>query len=62
MTGSAHTVLSPYWATALGKDTLRARQCSPRGGDLAIAVKREENRVYLTGKACVVIEGVMRLA
>jgi predicted PhzF superfamily epimerase YddE/YHI9 len=62
VTGSAHTVLSPYWAQKLGKDTLRARQCSPRGGDLSITVGTQENRVYLTGQACIVIEGTMRLA
>jgi len=34
VTGSAHTALTPYWAKRLGKKTLKARQVSPRGGDL----------------------------
>jgi predicted PhzF superfamily epimerase YddE/YHI9 len=34
VTGSAHCALTPYWAERLGKKTLRARQVSPRGGDL----------------------------
>ena len=34
VTGSAHCALTPYWAKRLGKATLKARQVSPRGGDL----------------------------
>jgi predicted PhzF superfamily epimerase YddE/YHI9 len=34
VTGSAHCALTPYWAKKLGKKTLKARQVSPRGGDL----------------------------
>jgi predicted PhzF superfamily epimerase YddE/YHI9 len=34
VTGSAHCALVPYWAKRLGKTTLKARQVSPRGGDL----------------------------
>lgn len=34
VTGSAHCALTPYWAKRLGKKTLKARQVSPRGGDL----------------------------
>lgn len=34
VTGSAHCALIPYWAKRLGKKTLKARQASPRGGDL----------------------------
>jgi PhzF family phenazine biosynthesis protein len=34
VTGSAHCALTPYWAARLDKKTLRARQVSPRGGDL----------------------------
>eukprot|EP00037_Helgoeca_nana_P002136 m.32005 g.32005 ORF g.32005 m.32005 type:complete len:276 (-) comp12386_c0_seq3:573-1400(-) len=35
VTGSAHTVLGPHWASVLGRAELRARQCSARGGDHA---------------------------
>ncbi|HEY1962832.1 MAG TPA: PhzF family phenazine biosynthesis protein [Rhizomicrobium sp.] len=34
VTGSAHCALTPFWAKRLGKKALRARQVSPRGGDL----------------------------
>ncbi|HEX3430208.1 MAG TPA: PhzF family phenazine biosynthesis protein [Rhizomicrobium sp.] len=34
VTGSAHCALTPFWAKRLDKKTLRARQVSPRGGDL----------------------------
>jgi PhzF family phenazine biosynthesis protein len=34
VTGSAHCALVPFWAKRLGKKTLKARQASPRGGDL----------------------------
>jgi hypothetical protein len=34
VTGSAHCCLFPYWSAVLGKDVLRARQVSKRGGEL----------------------------
>jgi len=34
VTGSAHCALVPYWSKRLGKKTLKARQVSPRGGNL----------------------------
>lgn len=34
VTGSAHTALTPFWSKRLGKKILKARQISPRGGDL----------------------------
>ena len=52
-TGSAHTVLGPYWRAHLQKRVLKARQCSPRGGDLLVTV--EEERVILAGDAVIVI-------
>ena len=36
MTGSAHTVLAPFWSSRLRKNVLRARQCSARGGELGL--------------------------
>ena len=32
MTGSAHSVLTPYWAAELGRDRFAAFQASRRGG------------------------------
>ena len=61
VTGSAHSTLIPYWAARLGKDTLRARQISPRGGDLwcqlagdrvkigGRAVLYSKNEIYIPG-------------
>lgn len=34
VTGSAHCALTPFWAKRLRKTDLKARQVSPRGGDL----------------------------
>jgi PhzF family phenazine biosynthesis protein len=34
VTGSAHCSLVPYWAEKLGKNVLKARQVSARGGEL----------------------------
>lgn len=49
VTGSAHCMLAPYWASRLGRNTLRARQVSRRGGDIACTVQGE--RVLLSGQA-----------
>ena len=45
--GSAHCLLTPFWAKRLGKSTLRAYQASPRGGDLLCTDEGE--RVILSG-------------
>ena len=50
VTGSAHSTLIPYWAQKLGKTELRARQISPRGGDLWCRL-REGGRVDISGYA-----------
>ncbi len=47
VTGSAHCALTPYWAKRLGKKVLKARQVSPRGGDLICA--DEGARTVLAG-------------
>jgi len=49
VTGSAHCALAPYWASRLGKATLRAQQVSKRGGD--ILCELTGNRVVLLGRA-----------
>lgn len=56
VTGSAHCALTPFWAKRLGKKTLKARQASPRGGDLictddgARTVIQGDCALYLTGE------------
>ena len=48
VTGSAHCVLTPYWANKLGSTDLLAAQLSERGGELHCALAGD--RVRLTGK------------
>ncbi|WP_372947151.1 PhzF family phenazine biosynthesis protein [Mariniphaga sp.] len=49
VTGSAHTMLIPYWAEKLGKTKLVAKQISKRGG--VLYCKYAENRVEIGGNA-----------
>ena len=53
VTGSAHCALGPYWRDKLGKNELRARQISARGGDLRVRV--EGDRVRIAGQAVTVM-------
>ncbi len=55
VTGSAHCVLTPFWAERLGKNTLNARQVSSRGGDLKCELAG--SRVKITGSAVHYMEG-----
>ena len=60
VTGSAHSTLIPYWAAKLGKTELRARQISPRGGDLWCRL-REGDRVDISGYAVTYAAGELRV-
>lgn len=55
VTGSAHCLLTPFWAQRLGKKKLSAVQASARGG--RIGCRLEGDRVILTGACRTVIEG-----
>ena len=55
VTGSAHCVLTPYWAKRLGRDSLHARQISARGGELFCEDRGE--RVTVAGRAVRYLEG-----
>lgn len=59
VTGSAHCMLTPYWARRLGRSTLVARQLSARGGEVRCEDRGE--RVTLSGRAVQVIEGTLCL-
>ena len=59
VTGSSHCTLIPYWAERLGKTKLRARQISPRGGDLTCAFAGE--RVTIGGRCVSYLEGTISL-
>jgi len=59
VTGSALSVLGPYWAgrLQLGESEMLALQCSERKGDMKVVVKGERGRVTVTGKAFLVVKG-----
>lgn len=57
VTGSAHCVLTPYWAGELGKARLSARQISARGGELRLELRGD--RVGLAGQAVTVLRGTL---
>jgi predicted PhzF superfamily epimerase YddE/YHI9 len=59
VTGSAHCVLTPYWSDRLGKQQLRARQISARGGDLLCTLRGD--RVTLAGRAVLYLEGTINI-
>lgn len=57
VTGSAHCVLTPYWASRLGKTSLHARQVSARGGEIWCTL--DGDRVSLLGYAAPYLEGTI---
>jgi len=60
VTGSAHSVLVPYWAARLGRtDAMTFFQASARGGHLT--GRLDGDRVVLGGQCVTVIEGVMTI-
>ena len=59
VTGSAHTILTPFWAKRLSKKSLKARQVSARGGDLICA--DEGARTVITGTCALYMTGEITL-
>lgn len=55
VTGSAYTILIPYWAFRLKKNDLTARQISARRGELFC--KLVNDRVEISGEAVLYLEG-----
>lgn len=55
VTGSAHTMLIPYWSYILGKNELTAKQVSARGG--IVHCKNCGDRVKIGGKAVTYMTG-----
>ena len=49
VTGSAHTSLTPIWAKALNKTKMKAKQLSPRTGEIMCEMKGD--RVIVSGQA-----------
>ena len=57
VTGSAHTLLVPYWQKVTGQDAFHARQLSNRGGKLYCKAKGD--RVLISGQAVTFFVGEM---
>ncbi|MGM0545829.1 MAG: PhzF family phenazine biosynthesis protein, partial [Bacteroidota bacterium] len=55
VTGSAHTMLTPYWSNRLGKKKIVGRQVSLRAG--TVYCHYLEDRVEIAGTACTVMQG-----
>lgn len=60
VTGSAHTVLAPYWSSLSGKTIFRALQASERTGILDVKLGIPQ-RVELTGRSRLVMRGKLLL-
>jgi predicted PhzF superfamily epimerase YddE/YHI9 len=59
VTGSAHCLLTTFWAKRLGRDSFTAFQASRRGGHIGCHL--EGDRAVLSGRCVTVIEGVFGL-
>lgn len=59
VTGSAHCSLIPFWAARLGRNRLRARQVSRRGGELDCELVGD--RVSIAGRAVRYLEGTIEV-
>jgi len=59
VTGSAHSVLAPFWTERLERSNFTAHQASARGGDLT--VRLEGDRAWLGGPCVTVVEGTFYL-
>lgn len=58
VTGSAHTVLGPFWGARLGSTAVTGFQCSARGGTVAVELPSDHpDRVRIGGPAVTVSEG-----
>ena len=59
VTGSAHTMLTPYWANQFNKDDLEGHQLSRRGGKLNCRLVND--RVYISGSSVIYFEGAISI-
>jgi len=59
VTGSAHAVLTPYWAKKLGRDRFSAFQASTRGG--LLSCREDGDLAWLSGQCVTVVEGRFKL-
>ena len=59
VTGSAHTLLVPYWAKEFNKKSLTSFQCSQRGG--LLNCRLIEDRVFIGGSSVRYMDGFINL-
>jgi PhzF family phenazine biosynthesis protein len=59
VTGAAHCMLAPYWASRLTKREFRAFQASPRGGEVVCRLLGD--RVELEGACAFYLEGEVEI-
>jgi PhzF family phenazine biosynthesis protein len=59
VTGSAHTMLAPYWSRRLGKTAFRAFQASRRGGE--VLCRLVGDRVELEGPCVFYLKGEVEI-
>jgi PhzF family phenazine biosynthesis protein len=57
VTGSAHTVLAPYWCDRLGRTSLTGLQVSARPG--LVGVEVHGDRVIVSGRAVTILDGML---
>jgi predicted PhzF superfamily epimerase YddE/YHI9 len=61
VTGSAHCALAHYWKRKLYKTKMVAYQASERGGTISLEFSKN-NRIKISGKALLTIEGKIKIA
>jgi PhzF family phenazine biosynthesis protein len=59
VTGSAHTMMTPYWAQATGKTKFTACQLSKRQGYMECELVKD--RVYMSGYAVTYLRGEIEI-
>jgi PhzF family phenazine biosynthesis protein len=60
VTGSAHTVLAPFWSDRLGRTSLVGVQASARPGEVGVEIR--DDRVTVRGRAVTVLDGLLTAA
>ena len=56
VTGSAHSMLAPYWHARLNKTEMRAYQCSPRGGFMDLTLTPNDSLI-ISAQAQIILKG-----
>ena len=60
--GSSHTILPYYYTKKLGLTSIKSFAASPRGGYLTATIDENfSDRIFISGSACTVLQGTLRL-